>query len=104
MTCPFCTLPTQRIIDSKEHGVAVRDAYPISPGHTLIIPRRHVGSFFEISAVERTCLFALLDKAKAVVEQEFKPDGFNIGIVELQRKVSHYLQPILSHRFLNNLA
>ena len=80
MTCPFCTLPTHRIIDSNEHGVAVRDAYPISPGHTLIIPRRHVGSFFEISTVERTCLFALLDKAKAVVEQEFKPDGFNIGI------------------------
>ena len=60
--------------------MAVRDAYPISLGHTLIIPRRHVGSFFEISAGERTYLLALLDKAKAVVEQEFKPDGFNIGI------------------------
>ena len=60
--------------------MAVRDAYPISLGHTLIIPRRHVGSFFEISAVERTYLLALLDNAKAVVEQEFKPDGFNIGI------------------------
>ena len=80
MTCPFCTLPSHRIIDSNEHGMAVRDAYPISLGHTLIIPRRHVGSFFEISAGERTYLLALLDKAKAVVEQEFKPDGFNIGI------------------------
>jgi len=80
MTCPFCSLPSHRIIDSNQHGMAVRDAYPISPGHTLIIPRRHVGSFFEISAGERTCLLALLDKAKAVVEQEFKPDGFNIGI------------------------
>ena len=80
MTCPFCTLPSHRIIDSNEHGIAVRDAFPISPGHTLIIPRRHVGSFFEISAGERTYLLTLLDKAKAVVEQEFKPDGFNIGI------------------------
>jgi len=60
--------------------MVVRDAYPISPGHTLIIPKRHVGSLFEISAGERTCLLALLDKAKAVVEQEFNPDGFNIGI------------------------
>ncbi|MCM2288105.1 MAG: HIT family protein [Sulfuritalea sp.] len=58
----------------------IRDAYPISPGHTLIIPRRHVGSFFEIATEERDALLALLEEAKRHIDQEFQPDGYNIGI------------------------
>ena len=58
----------------------VRDAFPVSPGHTLIIPKRHVGSFFILSSDERTDLMALLNSAKIGVEAEFKPDGYNIGI------------------------
>ncbi|WP_350296522.1 hypothetical protein [Limnohabitans sp. Rim8] len=46
MICPFCTLPPERIIDSNAFGVVIRDGFPISPGHRLII--RHVGSFFEL--------------------------------------------------------
>jgi len=60
--------------------MVVRDAYPISPGHTLIIPKRHVGSFFELSADERSDLLALLDSAKADLDKEFKPQAYNIGI------------------------
>jgi diadenosine tetraphosphate (Ap4A) HIT family hydrolase len=58
----------------------VRDAFPISPGHTLIIPKRHIGSFFEISPDEREDLMSLVSTAKAELAAEFKPDGFNIGI------------------------
>ena len=79
-SCAFCTLPENRIIDSSEFGVTVRDAYPISPGHTLIIPKRHVGSFFDLAAAERQDLLFLLDKAKVILDQEFKPNGYNIGI------------------------
>jgi diadenosine tetraphosphate (Ap4A) HIT family hydrolase len=78
--CLFCTIPQDRIIDSNEFGVAIRDGYPISPGHTLIIPKRHVGSWFSISSDERLGLEDLLCKAKDVLQQEFKPDGYNIGI------------------------
>ena len=78
--CPFCTLPPERIIDSNEFGVVIRDGFPISPGHTLIIPKRHVGSFFEITQNERDALLMLLDKAKETIDEEFHPDGFNIGI------------------------
>ena len=78
--CPFCKLPQDRIIDSNEFGFVIRDGFPISPGHTLIIPKRHVGSFFEISQKERYALLALLDKAKETIDTEFHPDGFNIGI------------------------
>ena len=79
-SCPFCTLPPSRVIDSSQHGLVIRDAYPVSPGHTLIIPRRHTGSFFDMSAEERDDLLTLLDSAKAVLDAEFSSDGYNIGI------------------------
>jgi diadenosine tetraphosphate (Ap4A) HIT family hydrolase len=78
--CPFCKLPPERIIVSNEFGFVIRDGFAVSPGHTLIIPKRHVGSFFEISQEERDALLTLLDQAKETIETEFHPDGFNIGI------------------------
>jgi len=78
--CPFCTLPLERIIDSNEFGVAIRDGFPVSPGHTLVIPKRHIGSWFEISNDEQRGLLDLLARAKTDLQEEFKPDGYNIGI------------------------
>ena len=54
--------------------------YPVSPGHSLVIPKRHVGSFFEVTQFERAALFALLDRAKELVAHQHQPDGYNIGI------------------------
>jgi diadenosine tetraphosphate (Ap4A) HIT family hydrolase len=78
--CPFCTLPPERIIESNDLALVIRDGYPISPGHTLIIPKRHIGSWFDITHEEQTAMLNLLERAKAVLEEEFKPDGYNIGI------------------------
>ena len=78
--CPFCTLPPERIIDSNDLALVIRDGYPVSPGHTLVIPKLHIGSWFEITPAEQQALLDLLAKAKAVLETEFKPDGYNIGI------------------------
>jgi diadenosine tetraphosphate (Ap4A) HIT family hydrolase len=78
--CPFCTLPPERIIDSNDLALVIRDGYPISPGHTLVIPKRHIGSWFEITQAEQQALLDLLAKAKAVLETESMPDGYNIGI------------------------
>lgn len=80
MTCPFCTLPRERIIDENENAVWLYDGYPISQGHSLIIPKRHIGSFFETTIQERGDILALLDVAKMVLKDKYKPDGFNIGI------------------------
>jgi len=79
-TCPFCTLPAERIIHTSQHGVIIRDGYPISPGHTLVIPCRHVDSFFNLTADEKLDLLGLLEIAKASVDAEFKPDSYNVGI------------------------
>ena len=80
MSCPFCTLPPERIIDENEHAVWIYDGFPISPGHSLIIPKRHVGSFFEITTPEKIAIFSLLDQAKNVVSTEHLPNAYNIGI------------------------
>ena len=78
--CPFCSLPQSRVVDSSPRGLVIRDGFPISPGHTLIIPKRHVGSFFDLEADERAELLALLCQAKVVADKEFSPQGYNIGI------------------------
>lgn len=78
--CPFCTLPHERIADQSERTVAIRDAFPVTPGHTLLIPIRHVGSFFELDDEEQDDLLRLLRRVRARLVAEFRPDGFNIGI------------------------
>lgn len=80
VSCPFCSLPHERIVVENEHAVWIYDGFPVSPGHSLIIPKRHAGSFFEVTPEERLAMLELLDKAKATVAQELSPDAFNIGI------------------------
>lgn len=80
MSCPFCSLSEDRILLADDHVLVIRDGFPVSPGHTLVIPRRHVGSFFEITLAERAALLRLLDDAKAALDREFAPQGYNIGI------------------------
>lgn len=78
--CPFCTLPEHRIRDRNDCAVVVRDAFPLTQGHTLVIPTRHVESFFDTTAVERGALLSLLDRAREQLQAELRPDGYNIGI------------------------
>ena len=80
LLCAFCVLPWQRVIDEIGSAIAIRDAYPVSPGHTLLIPKRHVGSFFDLSETERCDILNLLDRAKVMVDKELQPQGYNIGI------------------------
>ena len=78
--CPFCSLPAERFALQSEYAVVIRDAFPVSPGHTLVIPKRHVASFFDITDAERTDLMSLLAAARDDLEREFHPAGYNVGI------------------------
>ena len=79
--CPFCKVESEReIIASSPLCVAFFDGFPISPGHALIIPKRHVSSFFDLSQEERQDLLNLADSVKRIVEERYHPDGYNIGI------------------------
>ncbi len=78
--CPFCTLPQDRIVDQNDLALVIRDGFPVSPGHTLVIPKRHVGSFFDLNEAEAQSMLALLKAAKIILDKEFSPDSYNIGI------------------------
>ncbi len=79
-TCPFCSLPQDRIIAECESTVTIRDGYPVSDGHTLVIPKRHVESFFDCNSDEKAHIFQALEEIKVALDKEFSPDGYNIGI------------------------
>ena len=79
--CPFCKVESEReIIASSLLSVAFYDGFPVSPGHALIIPKRHVSSFFDLSKEERQDLLNMADSVKRILEERYHPDGYNIGI------------------------
>ena len=78
--CPFCSITPEELLIERPLAVARHDLFPVSKGHTLIIPRRHVVSFFETTAEERAEMMSLLDEAKAVLDGEHRPAGYNIGV------------------------
>lgn len=80
--CPFCTINPARTIGANDYAMAFFDGFPISPGHTLIIPKRHIATLFETTAEEREALFDLLAEMRKSLMMDQKPDGFNIGINE----------------------
>ena len=79
-TCPFCCLDSSRIVQSNCYAVVILDDYPVTPGHSLIIPKRHIASFTEATGEEQMAMFSLLNEMKELLLQDSSPDGFNIGI------------------------
>ncbi len=80
MSCPFCHIDNNQIITQNEKVITIKDGYPISPGHTLIIPKRHISSLFEATEEEQMALLRALTKAKIDLTQKNAPNGYNIGI------------------------
>lgn len=81
MPCPFCAPEPTRVVATNDLAVAVRDLYPVNPGHTLVVPRRHVATWFDASREEQVAILDLLDLAKQELDAaSAPPDGYNIGI------------------------
>lgn len=79
--CPFCQLSQQvEIICESATCVAFYDGYPVSPGHALIIPKRHVASYFDLTNHEREAMNVMLQYVRKKLDERFHPDGYNIGI------------------------
>lgn len=79
-SCPFCSLDESRIRHENPSFLIIRDGYPVSCGHTLIIPKTHLASVFELSPAQFTDLHAALHWAKTDIGRNFSPDGYNLGI------------------------
>ena len=80
MTCPFCGLDEAGLLTRNALAVVKSDAYPLTKGHALVIPRRHVASFFDCSADERVAMMQLIDEVKVLLDRQHAPDGYNIGL------------------------
>jgi diadenosine tetraphosphate (Ap4A) HIT family hydrolase len=79
--CPFCTIGEHvEVLCKTDIAMAILDSFPISPGHTLVIPKRHVPDYFELTAEEQNELWKLVNRCKLILQDRFHPDGFNIGI------------------------
>ena len=80
MDCVFCNLKRFEILESNEHALTFRDGYPIVEFHTLVIPRRHAATYFELEHYERQSIHELLiSQREKILAQDNTVEGFNIG-------------------------
>lgn len=77
--CLFCKDP-KGVSLTNEFAYSARDSYAVSPGHTLVTPKRHVASFFDLTPEEINACMALITEERTLLDEEFKPDGYNIGV------------------------
>lgn len=80
LDCPFCAPPSDRVVTEDDLVVVIRDAYPVSVGHSLIIPKRHVANGFDLSDSEWSAIREALLRSREALDRSYKPDGYNIGI------------------------
>jgi len=79
--CPLCAAAELRdVLAANNHAVAFPDAYPVNPGHALIVSRRHVADLFDLSADEQAALWALLPIVKRALDEKHSPSGYNVGV------------------------
>ena len=79
-SCPFCNLPRDRIVFDSELALVIRDKFPVSPGHTLIVPKRHVASFCDTTPEEQAALLKLLRIARVDLDHVHHPAAYNVGV------------------------
>lgn len=79
--CVFCSERARaEALAANELAVAFSAGFPVSPGHALIVPRRHEPDFFSLSAEEQAAVIALVNPVRTVLDREFRPDGYNLGV------------------------
>lgn len=81
ITCPFCNPSSDReLVIESATAYSILDKFPVSQGHTLIIPKRHCNSYFDLTFKEQSACFFMLNKVKKIIDAQFEPDGYNVGI------------------------
>lgn len=77
--CVFCA-PKSKVILESASTYSIYDRFPVSKGHALIIPKRHVSSYFDLSLKEQIACQLNINKLKKIIDKEYNPDGYNIGV------------------------
>ena len=78
--CPFCKPDTDRVWVENEIGIVLWDAFPVTQGHTLVVPRQHIASLYQLPPDAQAALWGLVTDARQRLQDDLHPDGFNIGL------------------------
>jgi diadenosine tetraphosphate (Ap4A) HIT family hydrolase len=79
--CLFCEMPRQRVIMENAYAYAIRDGFPVTEGHSLVIPKRHVADYFGLTADELlACDELIRQRRQAVLQEDPTVAGFNLGV------------------------
>ena len=78
--CPFCKIRDEQCALATPVVRAFFDSFPISKGHTLVVPIAHVSSLYELTNEEQASVWLTVAKIRQRLQAEFDPDGFNIGV------------------------
>lgn len=71
---------TRELIVETATVFSFYDKFPVSEGHSLVVPKRLVSNYFDLTLKEQTACWIVVNKVKAILQEKFKPDGFNVGI------------------------
>jgi diadenosine tetraphosphate (Ap4A) HIT family hydrolase len=80
LDCPFCEVEGARVLDQNDLAIAIADAFPVSRGHMLVVSRRHVADFFQLSDAEIGAICQLLLRIQGRLATDYSPDGYNLGV------------------------
>jgi ATP adenylyltransferase len=79
--CVFCNIQNERVVAENEYAFAIRDGFPVTAGHSLIIPKRHIKDYFGLTENELLACNSLLQLLRTEIMKEYQPvKGFNIGM------------------------
>jgi diadenosine tetraphosphate (Ap4A) HIT family hydrolase len=79
--CIFCNPHINlTLLTESATAYAILDGYPLSKGHTLIVPKRHIANYFELPFKEQSACWFMANQVQEILSKEFQPDGFNVGM------------------------
>ncbi len=78
--CVFCNVPDEDIIAENDLAFAIFDRFPVNEGHVLVIPKRHVATYFDASTDELAACHRLILEVKPLLEERFGATGLNLGV------------------------
>lgn len=80
-SCVYCEhLESEDLLAENEHAAAFADPYPVTPGHALLVSKKHEKDFFSLSEEEQDAVWALLREVKEQLEKEHEPDGYAVDL------------------------
>ena len=106
--CLFCDIQKindDKIIIQNEDFFSIYDDFPVNPGHCIIISKKHIVSFFDLTSKQLQNFFKLISQTKKIIENKFHPDGYNIGINEGEAagRTYHHLHIHLMPRYVGDV-